>query len=122
MGDAVIVQGLVLLGLYGAAIAKARGARLVVGLDTVASRRDLGAKFGVDHAFDASAMSEAELAKQVRALCKPEGADVVFEVCGHPEVIPAGIRFLRNGGRYVLAGVVNPDSFASIDWKTSAGP
>ena len=115
MGDAVVVQGLGLLGLYGAAIAKARGARLVVGLDTVAARRELGAKFGVDHALDPSAASQAELVRQVRALCKPEGADAVVEVCGHPEVIPAGIQFLRTGGRYVLGGVVNPDSFVNID-------
>lgn len=33
MGDAVVVQGLGLLGLYGAAIAKARGARLVIGIE-----------------------------------------------------------------------------------------
>jgi len=115
MGDAVVVQGLGLLGLYGAAIAKSRGARLVVGLDTVAARRDLAARFGVDHALDPSAMGEAELVKTVRGLCRPEGADAVLEVCGYPEVIPAGIQFLRTGGRYVLGGVVNPDSFVRID-------
>jgi len=115
MGDAVVVQGLGLLGLYGAAIAKARGARLVIGMDTVAARRDLSARFGVDHAFDPAAMSEAELVKKVQALCRPEGADAVIEVCGFPEVIPAGIQFLRTGGRYVLAGVVNPESFVCID-------
>lgn len=115
MGDAVVVQGLGLLGLYGAAIAKARGARLVIGLDTVAARRTLGLRFGVDHALDPKSMSEAELVKQVRSLCQPEGADAVIEVCGYPEVIPAGLQFLRNGGRYVLGGVVNPDSFVNID-------
>jgi len=115
MGDAVVVQGLGLLGLYGAAIAKARGARLVIGLDTVAARRELGAKFGVDHALDPASMDEAGLVAKVRALCPPEGADVVLEVCGYPEVVPSGIRFLRNGGRYVLGGVVNPDAFVSID-------
>lgn len=115
MGNSVVVQGLGLLGLYGAAIAKARGARLVIGLDTVAARRELSRRFGVDHAFDPVAMSEAELVKTVKALCPPEGADAVVEVCGDPEVIPAGIQFLRTGGRYVLAGVVNPDSFVRID-------
>lgn len=115
MGDAVVIQGLGLLGLYGAAIAKARGARLVIGIDTVPARREMSQRFGVDHAFDPGAMSEAELVKKVRALCKPEGADVVIEVCGYPEVITAGIGFLRNGGRYVLGGVVNPDSFVRID-------
>lgn len=115
MGDAVVVQGLGLLGLYGAAIAKARGARLVIGLDTVAARRGMAGRFGVDHALDPSAMSEAELVKAVKSLCKPEGADAVIEVCGYPEVILAGIQFLRTGGRYVLGGVVNPDSFVRID-------
>ncbi len=115
MGDAVVVQGLGLLGLYGAAIARARGARLVIGLDTVAARRELGSRFGVDHAFDPSAMDEAELVKAVRALCKPEGADVVIEVCGYPEVVTSGIQYLRTGGRYVLGGLVNPESYARID-------
>jgi len=115
MGDAVVVQGLGLLGLYGAAIAKARGARLVIGLDTVANRRELGLRFGVDHALDPQAMSEPELVNQVRALCPPEGADAVIEVCGCPGVIPSGLKFLRSGGNYVLGGVVNPDSFVNID-------
>jgi putative phosphonate catabolism associated alcohol dehydrogenase len=115
IGEAVVVQGLGLLGLYAAAICKARGARLVIGLDMVAARRDMSLRFGVDHAFDPSAISEADLVKKVKVLCRPEGADAVIEVCGHPEVIPAGIQFLRTGGRYVLAGVVNPDSYVRID-------
>lgn len=115
MGEAVVVQGLGLLGLYACAIAKARGARLVIGLDNVAARRALSARFGADHAFDPSSMSEAGLVTKVKALCRPEGADAVIELCGHPEVIPAGIEYLRVGGRYVLGGLVNPDAFVRID-------
>ena len=115
MGDAVVVQGLGLLGLYAAAIAKARGARLVIGIDGVAARRDLGRRFGCDHVFDPTAQDEATLVKQVKSLCKPEGADAVIEVCGYASVIPAGIQMLRTGGHYVLGGVVNPDSFVNID-------
>ena len=115
VGDAVVVQGMGLLGLYGAALAKARGARLVIGLDTVGARRELSKRFGVDHALDPGAMSEAELVKKVRALCPPDGADAVIEVCGYPEVIPAGIQFARTGGRYVLGGLVNPEAFVRID-------
>lgn len=115
MGDAVVVQGLGLLGLYACAIAKARGARLVIGLDNVAARRDLSSRFGADHAIDPAALSEADLVKKVKALCKPEGADAVIELCGDPEVIPAGIQYLRTGGRYVLGGLVNPDAFVRID-------
>ena len=115
MGEAVVVQGLGLLGLYGAAIAKARGARVVVGIDTVPARRELAMKFGVDAALDPSAASEDELVKTVRARCPPEGPDAVIEVCGSPEVIPSGLKMLRVGGRYVLGGLVNPDSFVRVD-------
>ena len=115
MGDAVVVQGLGLLGLYGCALAKARGARLVIGLDNVAARRDLALRFGADQVLDPSAISEADLVQQVKALCKPEGADAVIELCGYPEVIPSGIQMLRTGGRYVLGGLVNPEAFVRID-------
>jgi alcohol dehydrogenase len=108
MGDAVVIQGLGLLGLYAAAICKARGARLVIGIDPVPARRELAMRFGVDHVFNADA-------KDIKDLCKPEGADVVIELCGYPEVIPAGIQYLRTGGRYVLGGLVNPDAFVRID-------
>jgi putative phosphonate catabolism associated alcohol dehydrogenase len=115
MGESVVVQGLGLLGLYGAAIAKARGARIVVGIDTVASRRELARKFGVDLALDPAAMSEDDLVKQVRKHCPPDGPDAAIEVCGSPEVISLGLKMLRIGGRYALAGVVNPDSFVRFD-------
>lgn len=115
MGDTVVVQGLGLLGLYAAAMAKSRGARLVVGIDAVAARRELGHRFGCDETLDPSAMSDAEMVARVGSSCRPAGADVLIEVCGEPGVIPAGLAMLRTGGRYVLAGVVNPDSFVSLD-------
>lgn len=115
MGDSVVVQGLGLLGLYGAAIAKARGARLVIGIDAVTSRRELGKRFGCDHVFDPAAISEASLIEQIRELCRPDGADAVIEVCGNPQVIPSGIQMARVGGRYALAGALNPGSHVLID-------
>ena len=115
LGEAVVIQGLGLLGLYGAAIAKARGARVVVGIDTVPARRELARKFGADVTLDPRAASEDELVKAVRAHCPPEGPDAAIEVCGTPDVIPSGLKMLRIGGRYVLGGLVNPDSFVRID-------
>lgn len=115
IGDTVIMQGLGLLGLYGCAIAKARGARKVIGLDGVQGRLDLAKRFGADVTFDISKMSEADLIKAVRDECPPDGADVAIEVCGYPEAVPAGIRMLRTGGCYVIGGLVNPDATFEID-------
>lgn len=115
MGDVVVIQGLGLLGLYGCAMAKARGARRVIGLDSVPDRLKIARKFGADGAFDVSAMKEQELVKAVRALGAPDGVDVVIEVCGVPGVVPSGLQMLRTGGRYVLGGLVNPGADVSID-------
>ena len=115
VGDTVVVQGLGLLGLYGCAIAKARGARRVIGLDAVADRLAIAGKFGADVTFDIGAMGEDDLVAAVRAACPPDGADVGIEVCGHPDAVPLGIRMLRIGGRYVIGGLVNPGARFTLD-------
>jgi alcohol dehydrogenase len=115
LGDAVVVQGLGLLGLYGCAMAKARGARLVIGLDAVPDRLEVAKKFGADHTFNIKGMSDKDVVSKVRALCKPDGADAVIEVCGVPDVIPQGLQLLRVGGRYVLGGLVNPGANVTVD-------
>jgi threonine dehydrogenase-like Zn-dependent dehydrogenase len=115
VGDTVVVQGLGLLGLYGCALAKARGARLVIGLDAVADRLDVARKFGADLVIDVGKTAAADVVERVREACRPNGADVVLEVCGVPEVIPAGLDMLRIGGRYVLGGLVSPGVDVSID-------
>ncbi len=114
IGQAVVIQGLGLLGLYGAAIAKARGARAVIGLDGDTDRRARAARFGVDIALD-PAMSNSDLQREMLALCRPEGADVVIEVCGAASAIPQGIDLLRIGGTYILAGLVNPQAMVTLD-------
>ena len=52
---------------------------------------------------------------KVRASCKPDGADVVMEVCGLASVVPTGIHMLRVGGRYVIGGLVNPNDNFTVD-------
>jgi putative phosphonate catabolism associated alcohol dehydrogenase len=114
MGQTVVIQGLGLLGLYGAAIAKARGARLVIGLDGDAVRRERATRFGVDLALDAAGDRKGLLA-EIAVHCRPAGADVAIEVCGAPDAITLGIDMLRIGGTYVLGGVVNPQAMVTFD-------
>jgi len=114
VGQTVVVQGLGLLGLYGAAIAKVRGARAVVGLDSDPARRERAYRFGVDRAFD-PAMSKEDLQREVLSLCRPEGPDAAIEVCGVAQAVLQGIDLLRTGGTYVLAGVVNPQAMVTLD-------
>ena len=108
LGETVVVQGLGLLGLYGCAIAKARGARLVIGLDAVPDRLALARKFGADVTLDVRVLKGEDLIAAVREAAPPIGADVAIEVCGRPEAVPLAIPMLRIGGRCVIAGLVNP--------------
>jgi threonine dehydrogenase-like Zn-dependent dehydrogenase len=115
VGDTVVVQGLGLLGLYGLALAKARGARFAIGLDAVPERLEIAQRFGADLVLDVGRLAASEVVAKVRAACRPDGADVCIEVCGVPEVIPQGLQMLRVGGRYTLAGLVNPDAHVTLD-------
>ena len=115
MGDVVAVQGLGLLGLYGAAIAKARGAAKVIALDAVADRLERAKAFGADDVLDIGGLDAGRQAEMVRERAGRDGADAVIEVCGHPSAVAAGLGMLRTGGRYVVAGLVNPNAMVEID-------
>ncbi len=115
VGDAVVVQGLGLLGLYGVALARAKGARLVIGLDSVQDRLEMARKFGADLVLDIAEMDAGALVQAVRDACPIDGADAAIEVCGVPAAIPDGLRMLRKGGRYVTAGIVFPNANVTLD-------
>ena len=115
MGDVVAVQGLGLLGLYGCALAKSRGARRVIGLDAVDRRLEAARKFGADEVIDITGLDGEAVVQAVRDLAPPDGVDAVIEVCGNPAVIPDGLAMLRVGGRYTLGGIVTPNADVTID-------
>jgi threonine dehydrogenase-like Zn-dependent dehydrogenase len=96
-------------------MAKARGARRVIGLDSVEDRLEAAKKFGADVVINISDKSEDEIVEQVRKLAPPDGVDVVIEVCGVPDVVTAGLKMLRVGGRYTLGGIVTPDANVTLD-------
>lgn len=114
LGSTVVIQGLGLLGLYGAALAKSRGAKFVIGLDVNDKRRDQAKRFGVDLALDPS-QSSKDFGLQIKSHCKPEGADVVIEVCGVADVLPLGLEMVRIGGTYIIAGLVSPGANVTLD-------
>ena len=114
LGSTVVIQGLGLLGLYGAALAKSRGARYVIGLEVHGKRRAQSHQFGVDLALDPT-MDKEQLLETIRAHCQPEGPDAVVEVCGVADAITLGLDMVRVGGTYVIAGLVSPGAHVTID-------
>jgi threonine dehydrogenase-like Zn-dependent dehydrogenase len=111
VGTTVVVQGLGLLGLYGVALARARGARVVIGIDAVTARREMALRFGADLALDPG----DALLDRVREAAHRDGVDVVIEVCGVAAALRDGLSLLCVGGRYVVAGLVTPGSSVTLD-------
>ncbi len=116
LGETVVIQGAGGLGLYAAAVAKARGAARVIALDAVPERLELARAFGADEVVDIAEFPDpAKRVRQVRDLTGGRGADVVVEVAGRPDVIPEGIKVLALSGRYLTMGNINIGSTYEAD-------
>ena len=106
-GETVVVQGAGGLGLYAVAVARAWDAGRVIVLDGVADRLHLARQFGADYTVNISELPDAAArVKAVEELTDGKGADIVVEVVGSAGVIPEGLRFLGQFGRYLEIGTI----------------
>ncbi|KAM3418780.1 hypothetical protein BST61_g4750 [Cercospora zeina] len=113
-GQTVVVMGCGPIGVMCQAVAKAYGAKRVIGVDVVQSRLDFAKSFGADDVYLPPKPSEGvnpiEHQEKVAALIKDkfglgEGPDVVLECTGAEPCIQSGVYVLRKGGTYVQAGM-----------------
>jgi threonine dehydrogenase-like Zn-dependent dehydrogenase len=114
-GERIVIQGAGGLGLYATAIAKERGATVIV-VDSVDSRLRSAAAFGADAVISMEELPtvDARIAR-VQELTDGEGADVGFEVAGVPAAVSEGIELVRPGGRYIEIGNVTPGPEIALD-------
>lgn len=107
-GENVVIQGAGGLGLNAAAVAKERGAQVIV-IDGVNGRLETAKQFGADHVLNFNDYESIEkLGEAIRSLTNGEGADLGLEVSGVPAAFGQGIHFIRNNGRYVTMGNISP--------------
>ncbi|MBI4596497.1 MAG: zinc-binding dehydrogenase [Candidatus Tectomicrobia bacterium] len=115
-GESVIIQGAGGLGLYATAVARDMGASQVIVIDKFEDRLKMASAFGADHVVNLTELDTQEKRLQkIRELTNGWGADVVVEVVGSPQVIPEGMRMLKNCGRYLVMGSINPKQMVSIE-------
>lgn len=104
-GETLLIQGAGGLGLYASAIAKEKGAKVIL-MDGVKERLELAEKFGADYTVNISEISDlGERENLVKKLTNGEGADVALEVTGFAGAFEEGIRHLGIMGRYVVIGI-----------------
>jgi threonine dehydrogenase-like Zn-dependent dehydrogenase len=99
--DAVLVTGLGPVGLATLMLAKALGARSLIGVDVVPERLEIAKKMGlVDHAlpFDAQALA------RVRELTDGHGCERAIDCSGNGDARRLAIQATRKWGKIALVG------------------
>lgn len=111
----VVIQGAGGVGLCAAAVAKQRGARVVV-MDKVPARLALARAFGADAVIDVGETDSLEKrVALVQQLAQTQGADVVVEATGVPAAFSEGVNYLRPEGTYLVMGIISPGQSVPFD-------
>jgi threonine dehydrogenase-like Zn-dependent dehydrogenase len=114
LGETVVVQGAGGLGVLATAIARQRGARVIV-LDRVSTRLDVARAFGAHDTVDVDRFADAAALRAHVDALTGGGADVAVEVTGVPAVFAEGIFYLRPKGRYAVMGTISPGLTTMFD-------
>ena len=112
MGDGVVVIGAGPIGCLHIAVARARGARVIVSQRS-AARRDLAARFRPDLIVDPT---EQDLVAAVCDYTGGLGADIA--ICANPvaDTQAQAVELVRKGGQVVLfGGLPKADPYARLD-------
>jgi threonine dehydrogenase-like Zn-dependent dehydrogenase len=123
MGATVLVQGAGPVGLAAAAFAGLRGAAGVIVIGAPEARLELARRFGANEVLLLESTSPHEREAAVRGLTGGRGVDVAIEASGNADAVPEGLRLLRDGGTYVIAGhytdvgPVNLNAHADVNRK-----
>jgi L-iditol 2-dehydrogenase len=99
--QSVVVLGLGVAGQLHVELAKARGAKPVIGITRSAFKRKLAEQLGADITLS----SGTEALREVLDATNGDGADVVIESTGKLPVMSEAISMVRRGGSIILFGV-----------------
>ena len=114
-GKRVAIIGCGTIGLFAVAVAKALGARSVIGVEPMPSHAEMARELGADHVLapknlDATQYThDRELARAMRDLTDGVGVDVALEMSGQPASVNNAIACVRRGGDVILFGLKSGD-------------
>jgi L-iditol 2-dehydrogenase len=100
-GETVVVLGLGVTGLLQIQVAKALGAKTVIGVSRNAYKRGLADNMGADVTVAHGEDAKAEILKHTEG----RGADVVIEAVGYISVLAEAMDIVRVGGRIIPFGI-----------------
>ncbi|HKQ70445.1 MAG TPA: zinc-dependent alcohol dehydrogenase family protein [Polyangiaceae bacterium] len=109
IGSEVLIVGAGPIGQLHVQASKANGAASVTVIDTVESKLDLAKRMGATHAVVVDNALSEKLGKIARY-----GFDVVIDATGNAKAVETSIRYIKNGGKFLIFGVCSPDAKIEI--------
>jgi 2-desacetyl-2-hydroxyethyl bacteriochlorophyllide A dehydrogenase len=111
MGEATVVMGAGIVGQFAVAFSRLSGSLPVIAVDPSRLRLEKAKISGANELIDPSSK---RLEEAVSKLTKGRLADVVFEVTGNPDVLPTGLKLVKEGGRFVILS--SPRGLSTVDF------
>lgn len=116
-GKRVAILGCGTIGLFAVAVAKALGARQVIGVEPAPMHIEMARRLGADEVLrpsDRPATSDFEhdpqIAQRMRDLTEGTGVDVALEMSGQNASVNNAIASVRRGGDVILFGLKSGDA------------
>ena len=116
LGDAVAVFGLGAIGLMVVQVLKLAGAKPVIGVEPLASRRVIGEMLGADVLLNPEA---CDVGLEIKRATGKRGADVCIEYSGARSALQHALRGVAYGGTVVM-GAFPPPYGAGLDFGSEA--
>lgn len=101
LGRSAAVLGLGIIGQFALRGLIAAGAHPVIGIDSVAMRRNAARAAGADHVIDPSA---GDLRTQLSDFLGTRGAEIIADATGVPDAIPTAMSLACDAGQVVVVG------------------
>lgn len=109
----VLVLGGGVLGVIACRMAKKAGAANVICIEPDAHRRQRAILFGADMVVDPTDVHTESI---IKSICNEgHGADIAMEFSGSNAAFETGLRVLRTGGHFLLAGAVFPAGKVAVE-------
>jgi 2-desacetyl-2-hydroxyethyl bacteriochlorophyllide A dehydrogenase len=101
LGRSVAVLGQGIIGQFALRCAIAAGCHPVIGIDSIAMRREAALAAGASHTIDPAA---GDAKTQLWAFLGMSGAEVVIDATGVPDAVPVAMSLACDGGQVVVVG------------------
>jgi threonine 3-dehydrogenase len=115
-GKSVAIVGCGTIGLFAVAVAKAMGARKVIGVEPMETHAQMAKALGADEMVAPSTLTsdsyvhDEGLTREIRERTEGVGVDVALEMSGSNAALNTAIASVRRGGHVILFGLKSGDA------------